>query len=278
MLTRLVLLGLTAGTLACAPKPRSRVSQSFAPLPEQATVVVFEEKDTFDLRGGVEVGQIRVGDSGFSLDCDYATVLNVVRQEALRMGANVLKIKRHRKPSILWSTCHRIRATALRLDDLSPYEREVVWYPARRLTWKDFKGEPRDVYPSAAEIKSGIFVEPVIKLGLPAKVLPQVRAVMDTRFSWVKAEYRTEAILAHEQLHFDIAELFARKLRKQYREQIQSVASWQNLGQKLYDDLMEEFVRYQDRYDRDVYADPRKQADWNQRVKEELDEMSAYAR
>lgn len=276
MRTRLVLLMLLAGLVGCAPRPRSRVSQSFPALPDQATVVVFEEKDTFDARGSLEIGEIRVSDSSFSLDCGYATVLNTARQEARRLGANALRITRHRTPSLWWSTCHRIRATALRLADLSPYEREVIWYPARKLTWNDFKGEPREGYPAAAEIKSGILVEAVIKPGLPPRVLPQVRAVMDTRFSWVKAEARTDAILAHEQLHFDIAELFARKLRKQYRAQIRDVNSWQNYGQKLYDDLMHEFIRYQDHYDREVYAHPEKQPDWNRRVERELDELSAY--
>ena len=84
-------------------------------------------------------------------------------------------------------------------------------------------------------------------------------------------------VLHHEQLHFDIAELFARRLRKIYQEQITDIRSWNLNGERLYWQLIKEYEKYQDDYDRDIYADPSKQADWTTRVRNEMALLAQYA-
>jgi Bacterial protein of unknown function (DUF922) len=90
---------------------------------------------------------------------------------------------------------------------------EMRWTPGRKLTWADFKGTPAPGNPMDALTESGItfswacdqrgFRAEIYSLFVPSK-------------SWVKEP--TASLLAHEQVHFDITELHARKLRKYFAE------------------------------------------------------------
>lgn len=94
-----------------------------------------------------------------------------------------------------------------------PENDEMRWTHGRRLTWADFKGTPDAGNPMDALTESGItftwscdargFKAEIYSLFVPSK-------------SWVRDP--TPALLAHEQVHFDITELHARKLRKYFAE------------------------------------------------------------
>ncbi len=88
----------------------------------------------------------------------------------------------------------------------------IYWTEDYRLDWEDFKGEPRfENNDISALTSSGIVHYKGCKDG---KINYKVEAYFEKRESWVKEEARTEHHLIHEQLHFDITELYARKLRK----------------------------------------------------------------
>jgi hypothetical protein len=63
-----------------------------------------------------KLGTIKVGDSGFSVDCNYATVLDKAKTESRKVGGNVLKITKHKGPD-LWSSCHRITADVYKVKN-----------------------------------------------------------------------------------------------------------------------------------------------------------------
>jgi hypothetical protein len=60
----------------------------------------------------LKIGRIDVGDSGFTTNCNYDAMLNVLLQEARKVGANAICITDHIKPSPLGSTCHQFSALA----------------------------------------------------------------------------------------------------------------------------------------------------------------------
>lgn len=65
----------------------------------------------------VEVlGNIHAYDTGFSVYCDEAAVLDTFYKEANALGADVINITEEMQPSF-WSTCYRARAQFLRLKD-----------------------------------------------------------------------------------------------------------------------------------------------------------------
>ena len=77
---------------------------------------VFEIKEEIP-SNAEKLGTIKVGDSGFSIICNYATVLDKAKIESRKVGGNVLKITKHKKPD-LWSSCHRITADVFKVDNV----------------------------------------------------------------------------------------------------------------------------------------------------------------
>jgi len=93
----------------------------------------------------------------------------------------------------------------------------IYWTEDYRLSWDDFKGNPAFYQRASisALTSSGIVH---YKGCTDGKIIYKVRSYFEPYESWVKEEARTTHHLAHEQIHFDITELYARKLRKALQE------------------------------------------------------------
>lgn len=88
----------------------------------------------------------------------------------------------------------------------------IYWSENYKLNWSDFQANPRTDYQNfSALTSSGIVHYTGCENGI---ISYKVRAYFEKHESWVKDEARTEHHLNHEQIHFDITELYARKLRK----------------------------------------------------------------
>jgi len=88
----------------------------------------------------------------------------------------------------------------------------IYWSESDGLEWDDFEGQPRHDYADVSALTSSGIVH--YKGCKDGKINYKVRAYFEKEESWVKEEARTEHHLRHEQIHFDITELYARKLRK----------------------------------------------------------------
>ena len=122
-------------------------------------------------------------------------------------------------------------APAVSADEPVPPEPKppIEWDKARPLTWEDFVGPVPPTAPEdiAAETVSGISVKWSFKgnctFNENAKkwtcTLTELNftalALFDPNTSWVRPGGQTAALLKHEQLHFDISEIFAREKRKE---------------------------------------------------------------
>lgn len=62
------------------------------------------------------LGEIKSGDSGFSTDCGKGRVLNLFRQEAGALKADLINIT-YECDIDLWSSCYRAKAQFLRFKD-----------------------------------------------------------------------------------------------------------------------------------------------------------------
>ena len=75
------------------------------------------KKDFIYNKDEVEIlGEILAGDSGVSLDCGKGHVLNLFRQEACALKADLINISYERDIDI-WSSCYRAKAQFLRFRD-----------------------------------------------------------------------------------------------------------------------------------------------------------------
>jgi len=104
---------------SCSAKLTSSMQKTYAPLDYKEEVRVFELGEETP-PNAEKLGTIKVGDSGFSVICDYATVLDKAITESRKVGGNALKITEHKLPDI-WSSCHRITADVLKVDGIENY-------------------------------------------------------------------------------------------------------------------------------------------------------------
>ena len=104
---------------SCSAKLTSSMQQTYAPLDYKQDVRVFDLNEPAPANAE-KLGTIKVGDSGFSTNCDYDVVLDKAKTEARRVGGNALKITKHKTPDFM-STCHRIIAEVLKVNNIEDY-------------------------------------------------------------------------------------------------------------------------------------------------------------
>lgn len=150
------------------------------------------------------------------------------------------------------------------------------WDASRKLTWSDFRGRPVKSSRNEAMTDSGMTI------GLECdgdKTKVEVRSFFDPTKSWTK-DRESASLLAHEQLHFDITELFVRKLRQRLAQIGNDCQEINRHIEAYYNENYREFVAYQERYDRETKhsTDTQAQEAWQQQVAEELTLMKEFER
>jgi len=148
----------------------------------------------------------------------------------------------------------------------------IPWDPDQRLAWTDFQATPPASQRVAATTASGISYSYRTR-GTPGKYRLdyEVNAFFYPEKSWYHPEICDSVVLSHEQLHFDITELFARKMRKELARRTFS-RNVKGEVRQIFTEINRQLREYQDLYDRetDFSRNREEQAVWNRRVAEML--------
>ncbi|MFT3825469.1 MAG: DUF922 domain-containing protein [Chitinophagaceae bacterium] len=150
----------------------------------------------------------------------------------------------------------------------------IEWHPDRKLTWSDFKAVPDPNSTNAALTISSINIE----FGYSDQSWHySIKCRFDKNRSWMRV--KSGQILTHEQGHFDIAELYARKLNKALKEYRFRPKTINRDVNSIYEKLMAEHHKAQSKYDRetDFSRDKSKQAVWTSKIAKDLQSLDAYA-
>ena len=137
------------------------------------------------------------------------------------------------------------------------------------ISYDDFQAKPDEADTAAANISVSIL------LGYgntQSNILRfKVVAVMDKDESWIKNGFRKAHILNHEQGHFDIAQIFARKLAAELKKRFYTPRDVKILS-AVYDDFLNRMNEVQVRYDDETRGgwDPVAQSKWRRYIKREL--------
>lgn len=146
------------------------------------------------------------------------------------------------------------------------------------MSWENFKAAPVPQHDFHASANTGISYSWSARIvGENVDLLYAVEAFFYPEHSWVLE--KSEKLLAHEQLHFDISELFARKLRKAMQEfHPKEHKDLKKSLQKLYEDIEQQRKAMQEQYDRETghSENVAAQEQWEQKVAEELLKMRDY--
>lgn len=102
---------------ACSPKIKSNLTTHFEALPATDTIL-WINADTEVPKGSILVGDIKIGDSGFTTKCSYEETVTQAIEEARASGATILQFTEVKKPTLL-STCYRLKAKLYRNTDAS---------------------------------------------------------------------------------------------------------------------------------------------------------------
>jgi hypothetical protein len=114
------LTGIIIMISSCSPKISTSIYKQYAVLDYRETVLIFGLEDP-EPADAEQIGVVKIGDTGFTADCSLETVLERAKAEARKIGGNGLKITKHDPPSMWGSSCHRITATILKIDNTENY-------------------------------------------------------------------------------------------------------------------------------------------------------------
>jgi len=270
-----ILYLLCIGFTACSPKLKTNIDKTLAPLSEDALVIVLDISDDQTIVEEL-IGSIIAKDGGLAVNCTYYENILNLKALARQSGANVVKITEHKIPD-KWSTCHRLKANIYKVENPKLYETKIEWSADRKLTWDDFKGKSDTInFPDALALtNSGFGYESGINMFKEGKVF--VQSVFNTYTSWVLPEGRNDYVLRHEQIHFDITEIYSRKLRKELADA--NITS-DNVARarSIFDRVFNEMRNRQERYDQETKRGDKKetQEHWEAVVELELAKYEFY--
>lgn len=153
----------------------------------------------------------------------------------------------------------------------------IPWYPGVMLTWDDFLGNP-DHTSSFKALTSAEILFSSSTYSDSAELVITCRFLKES--SWTKLR-TSQVLLRHEQLHFDIAEVIARRLRRACS--IQRPRSYRE-AEQVFELLYREYTGYEwqqlnSSYDMETKHGiiPAKQQEWEQRIAKDLLSLDDYA-
>jgi hypothetical protein len=148
----------------------------------------------------------------------------------------------------------------------------IPWNIERKLSWDDF------LAPSPANSSDAALTTTYVGFSF-SKSRDVINYKIECKFqksrSWGRV--KTDYILNHEQGHFDIAEIFARKLNKEIKEYLSKSNKHEGMN-PIYSKLMQEKRDMQTLYDEESNhsINKTKQAEWNEKIEDLLDELESY--
>lgn len=162
----------------------------------------------------------------------------------------------------------------LLLSTTQKEEERIAWNEDHRLSWADFKGQPKVGNSFVASTNSGLSFGYGFKTinGVPTSDFNyEVTSYFYPESSWYIPEKVNERVLSHEQTHFDITELYARKLRKRIAE-FDFTTKVKDELDALYSQIERERRQMQSRYDLETNhsINVAEEAAWVARVQELL--------
>ena len=156
----------------------------------------------------------------------------------------------------------------------SKEEELIDWSASQRLTWHDYKGSPNPNSDAAASTTTYLGIDYSIT---STNYSYKIQSRFSKTRSW--GLHKSDYILSHEQGHFDIAEVFARKLNKEMSKYKFNKKTYQKDLHKIYEDVTKEKEEVQNDYDSETRhsINRRKQAEWLKKIEEMLEEYNEYA-
>lgn len=166
--------------------------------------------------------------------------------------------------------------TSVKSQEKQEYDR-IEWSSDVKLTWKDFMGKPDTLSKYKAVTFTKIRVQDE---KFDDKIILNFPATFNRSLSWTK-DTKSTSLLRHEQVHFDISELVARKIRKDCSQHVSYDLS---LSYEFIQNTYDYYRTYcldsiNDTYDSETNHGmiKSKQKEWEEKIAKELKDLDRYA-
>jgi hypothetical protein len=129
----------------------------------------------------------------------------------------------------------------------------IFWSASRPLQPSDFRASPVSGGELSA-ISSWTIETSSLRCAEDGSFHASTRAVFISDQSWIR-EPPSDGLLAHEQAHFDLAELYARQLSEQFQNELPQIchtAGFAIAAQRIHDEVLDQAERTSARYDSDT--------------------------
>ena len=154
-----------------------------------------------------------------------------------------------------------------------------IWNNSEKLQWKDFKNKFNKHTPSGAASNVDFDYSPSLLNEDSMRIL--IEAKFNTFESWYSPNDTSNYGLAHEQLHFDIAEIFARKFRQEvsvFNDSLNYMAVLETLRFK-FKILYAQYNSFQAEYDLETNhsINTTKQVNWSKKISADLEALKEFS-
>ncbi|HEV7333666.1 MAG TPA: DUF922 domain-containing protein [Flavisolibacter sp.] len=159
-------------------------------------------------------------------------------------------------------------------NDVNETDRIIPWSASRKLVWDDFKSEPKREGDAVASTSTSLGLSYQFR---DNKLTYRITCDFSKEKSW--GSLKTDYILAHEQAHFDITEIHARKLYQAlYNYEVNPSTVKADVA-AIYNQIVKEKEEMQRVYDgqTDHSRKRGRQVDWLERIDQMLLETEMFA-
>lgn len=150
----------------------------------------------------------------------------------------------------------------------------IYWNKQCPLTWEDFHGKPDSTDAESAQAATGVALAFRFRENLEDKTWEhqyEVTSYFLSDLSWYKRQDINYYLLEHEQTHFNISELYARKLKKELSELIASDSVGEE-AERVYHTIQKQHASLQNIYDRESKhsLNVERELEWQKKIQDSL--------
>ncbi len=152
---------------------------------------------------------------------------------------------------------------------------EIIWQPGVRLQWDDFRSRTGSSGVYKAYTTAGIRYAIDAPEGM-VRIKTEAYFLKDE--SWVHVDHKVDALLRHEQGHFDIAGVFGYRLKKALAHLEVSAEEFMRLrlnekAEQIFQEIYAELDATQQRYDQETVhgTNTEAQSEWEAWIREGMD-------
>ena len=166
------------------------------------------------------------------------------------------------------------RTAVATVIDVTETDKIIPWKARRILLWDDFRSEPRKDGDAVASTSTSLGLSYQVRDG---KLTYHITCDFSKEKSW--GSLKTDYILAHEQAHFDITEIHARKLYEALYYYEFNPATFKADITTLYNRIVKEKEEMQEAYDGQTDHSRRRvrQTEWLDRIEQSLTDTDVFA-